>query len=465
MAGEAREMEEEQEARAMADVSLLTFSLSSTSRHLSSPCSARSRFLSCVGAADWQPLPVAEGAVNRGVGEMKRLQRRRASMTSRSRKLMLAMTAMLLSCSCVFSFAPAGIYIKSPLHRTGLVRSGVSAPTARNSQGRRCFMPSMMVRPGSGQTDDVQQNAVNMELQNAIRLNDLLVIQDMIQADVVGANFALCKSVQLGGGEDMIEMILQLGASPDATDEFGRTALMLAVMQQDLDAAGLLLAAGADVEGIGKTYNGRTALMQAACSGSAELVKLLLSKGADPEAMDRYGRNVVKQAAMMKKEQVVRILEEHLEVGAKEEVARTRSTTSRVSQEEDDLIPVEEGIEQEIWRSILEESRPVQDRPEVFEWRGRILRQPDVSEDGKLCVIVDDETGEVVFKGNPPMLEEGNEEEAGAGSVRPDPTASQTSRTQRVVTNAARIAVMSGNPPLCPSLPPPPLPSLHVLPF
>ncbi|EKX51945.1 hypothetical protein GUITHDRAFT_39810, partial [Guillardia theta CCMP2712] len=133
----------------------------------------------------------------------------------------------------------------------------------------------------------------------------------------------------------MIEMILQLGASPDATDEFGRTALMLAVMQQDLKAAVMLLAAGADVEGIGKTYNGRTALMQAACSGSAELVKLLLSKGANPEAMDRYGRNVVKQAAMMRKEQVVRILEEHLDVGTSENPSRTRSVTSEASQEDD----------------------------------------------------------------------------------------------------------------------------------
>jgi ankyrin repeat protein len=46
--------------------------------------------------------------------------------------------------------------------------------------------------------------------------------------------------------------------------------------------------------------------MQAACSGATDLVTLLLKNGADPFATDRYGRNVIQQAAVMHRESVVR---------------------------------------------------------------------------------------------------------------------------------------------------------------
>jgi hypothetical protein len=40
-------------------------------------------------------------------------------------------------------------------------------------------------------------------------------------------------------------------------------------------------------------------------------VQLLLSFGADPNKTDRYGRNVVKQAAMMRRKDIVRVLEKY----------------------------------------------------------------------------------------------------------------------------------------------------------
>ena len=47
-----------------------------------------------------------------------------------------------------------------------------------------------------------------------------------------------------------------------AADEFGRTAMLLAVSRRDMQMTEALLNAGANVEGIGGTYNGRTALMR-----------------------------------------------------------------------------------------------------------------------------------------------------------------------------------------------------------
>ena len=40
-------------------------------------------------------------------------------------------------------------------------------------------------------------------------------------------------------------------------------------------------------------------------------MQLLLSFGADPNKTDRYGRNVVKQAAMMRRKDIVRVLEKY----------------------------------------------------------------------------------------------------------------------------------------------------------
>jgi ankyrin repeat protein len=79
----------------------------------------------------------------------------------------------------------------------------------------------------------LQRDALNLELQNAIQLNDLLMIQDMVQADSVEAGLALARVAQLGGSDEMLRLLLQLGAQPDATDEFGRTAVLLAVSRGD----------------------------------------------------------------------------------------------------------------------------------------------------------------------------------------------------------------------------------------
>ena len=79
----------------------------------------------------------------------------------------------------------------------------------------------------------LQRDALNLELQNAIQLNDLLMIQDMVQADSVEAGRALARVAQLGGSDEMLRLLLQLGAQPDATDEFGRTAVLLAVSRGD----------------------------------------------------------------------------------------------------------------------------------------------------------------------------------------------------------------------------------------
>ena len=279
----------------------------------------------------------------------------------------------------------------------------------------------------SGMGGDLAREAVNIELTNAIQLNDLLVIQDMVQGGLVDGGLALARVAQVGGTGEMLRLLLQMGAKPDATDEFGRTAIMLAVSRRDKQLTELLLSAGANVEGIGGTYNGRTALMQAACSGATEMVTLLLANGADPAATDRYGRNVIQQAAVMRREDTVRILEKHMK-----EQARRQAQGSAVPQEpasrglfgffggqsapapprKDLGLPADDArdvrssdersdADEKLWLSIFRESSPVPGRPEVFKWRGRRLLQPAMADDG-MCVILDESTREVIYRGKPP---------------------------------------------------------------
>ena len=113
---------------------------------------------------------------------------------------------------------------------SALVRLHTPAVARRTLPGRA--LPPLA---GLAMTDrsQLQRDALNLELQNAIQLNDLLMIQDMVQADSVEAGLALARVAQLGGSDEMLRLLLQLGAQPDATDEFGRTAVLLAVSRGD----------------------------------------------------------------------------------------------------------------------------------------------------------------------------------------------------------------------------------------
>ena len=69
----------------------------------------------------------------------------------------------------------------------------------------------------------------------------------------------------------------------EATDESGRTAVMLAAKEGQTVATELLLGKGADVEA--RDEDGWTVLMLAAQEGQTAAMGLLLGKGADVEAI------------------------------------------------------------------------------------------------------------------------------------------------------------------------------------
>jgi uncharacterized protein len=98
---------------------------------------------------------------------------------------------------------------------------------------------------------------------------------------------------------DVIDALLTAGADPNRGNAFGKTALMYAVQELDLEGVRRLIQAGADVDAATKVGDqcevsvqpgGRTALMYAAWQATPAIVQALLDAHADPGRADSEGK-------------------------------------------------------------------------------------------------------------------------------------------------------------------------------
>ena len=119
-------------------------------------------------------------------------------------------------------------------------------------------------------------------------------------------------------------LLLETGAAVSARSKNRFTPLLFAAQQGNLEAADLLLSAGADVDesapdGIGGNTNARSrfvpdtdaaALLVAIDSGHSELARFLLARGGDPDH-DGAGRTALHAAVQRKMPEVVAALLEH----------------------------------------------------------------------------------------------------------------------------------------------------------
>jgi uncharacterized protein len=92
-----------------------------------------------------------------------------------------------------------------------------------------------------------------------------------------------------------VERALKDGASPDARNRLGETALVIGLKKKDTVLAKAMLDAGTDVNIA--AVNGITPLMAASYAGLTDVVGSLLGRGADPAPSDRLGKNAITYAA------------------------------------------------------------------------------------------------------------------------------------------------------------------------
>jgi ankyrin repeat protein len=97
------------------------------------------------------------------------------------------------------------------------------------------------------------------------------------------------------GDVEAVRTFLSHGASVNAVDNNGRTALMEAVFGGQLETIRELLDRGVDVNA--QDNDGWTALMEAGAKGRLDVVRILLAHGANPRITNKNGWTALRTTA------------------------------------------------------------------------------------------------------------------------------------------------------------------------
>src|SRR5947207_4497070 len=113
-------------------------------------------------------------------------------------------------------------------------------------------------------------------------------------AQETSANVRLLAAARAGDAAGVARALFD-GATPNARNRVGETALVITLKNGQTDLARRMLDAGTDVNLA--AVNGITPLMAAAHGGHVEMVRTLLAKDAEIGAIDRLQKNAMTYAA------------------------------------------------------------------------------------------------------------------------------------------------------------------------
>ncbi|WDK16644.1 hypothetical protein CGRA01v4_07927 [Colletotrichum graminicola] len=165
----------------------------------------------------------------------------------------------------------------------------------------------------------------------------------------------------------VVGMLLDQGASVDARDRWGMTALHVAVSQGYEEVADLLLRSGADVHAVAARRRKRTAMHIAAHLGHVGVVEVLLRHGAVVDARDGGGETPMNLAVAKGHRKVRDFL---IERGAEVQSLNGRGLTPVHQQ----AVPVEAGVTETVYAASEEErvelnGTPIQNEAKSW-WKG-----------------------------------------------------------------------------------------------
>ncbi|KAA0166987.1 hypothetical protein FNF28_02911 [Cafeteria roenbergensis] len=129
-----------------------------------------------------------------------------------------------------------------------------------------------------------------LALANASDIGNTAEVSRLLDAGAPYGKAPLIRASK-NGHVGIVRMLLDRGASVDATDDYRTTALLWATKHGYVDIVRMLLDRGASVDATDD--HGRTALMWASCCGRVEIVRMLLDRGASVDATDINGVNAV----------------------------------------------------------------------------------------------------------------------------------------------------------------------------
>jgi ankyrin repeat protein len=144
-----------------------------------------------------------------------------------------------------------------------------------------------LIRPTSGQRGMT-------ELHYAAYCNDPEAVRVQLQQDVLvdvrddngwtPLHWSIDMAQAGGKPEQVVDVLLAAGASPDAVDQSGCSALMMACGRNNETIVERLIKAGADIHW--RSRSGGTLLHEAASCNFSEAIRRLLMLGLDPREMD-----------------------------------------------------------------------------------------------------------------------------------------------------------------------------------
>lgn len=183
--------------------------------------------------------------------------------------------------------------------------------------------PSIFATAAASSSD-----AITDEIRELVGRRPVEVLREMLRTGLIArwnsdSSLTFLILAMREADASFVQLLLDAGVNPNATDSDGCTALMLAAEWGDKGTVSILLKAGANVNTA--DHQGRTALMRAANEWDLGIVRLLLKSGADVNASDKAGETALIKAADSWDPGVVHLL---LEAGANRDAINCSGETA-----------------------------------------------------------------------------------------------------------------------------------------